>query len=105
MKQMSVTELRDRRKAGEKIILLDVREQNEVDYCKIAGSIHIPMNQVPMRMNELNPQDVIVVHCHVGGRSMQVCGFLESKGYADVSNLHGGIKEWSRQIDPTVPSY
>lgn len=105
MKQMSVKELHQRREAGEKIVLLDVREQNEVDYCKIAGSVHIPMNQVPTRMNELNPQDTIVVHCHKGGRSTQVCRFLESRGYKDVSNLDGGITEWSLQIDPTVPRY
>lgn len=98
-------ELHQRREAGEKIVLVDVREQNEVDYCKIAGSIHIPMGQVPFRLNELNPNDSIVVHCHKGGRSMQVCNFLASKGYKDVSNLHGGITEWSRQIDPSVPMY
>lgn len=105
MKQMSVKELHQRREAGEQIILLDVREQNEVDYCRIAGAIHIPMNQVPARMNELNPQDTIVVHCHKGGRSMQVCHFLERHGYKDVSNLEGGITAWSLQIDPTVPRY
>lgn len=105
MKQMSVKELHQRREAGEQIILLDVREQNEVDYCRIAGAIHIPMNQVPARMNELHPQDTIVVHCHKGGRSMQVCHFLERHGYKDVSNLEGGITAWSLQIDPTVPRY
>lgn len=105
MKQMSVKALQQRREAGEQIVLLDVREQNEVDYCRIAGAIHIPMNQVPARMNELNPQDTIVVHCHKGGRSMQVCHFLESRGYKDVSNLEGGITAWSLQIDPTVPRY
>lgn len=105
MKQISVKELHERREAGEKIVLLDVREQNEVDYCRIAGAIHIPMNQVPQRLQELNPQDTLVVHCHKGGRSMQVCLFLESKGYKNVSNLHGGITEWSRQIDPSVPMY
>lgn len=105
MKQMSVKELHQRREAGEKIVLVDVREQNEVDYCRIAGAIHIPMNQIPTRLNELQPQDTIVVHCHKGGRSMQVCRFLESRGFKDVSNLDGGITEWSRQIDPTVPRY
>lgn len=105
MKQISVKELHERREAGEKIVLLDVREQNEVDHSKIAGAIHIPMNQVPQRLHELNPQDAIVVHCHKGGRSMQVCLFLEGKGYRDVSNLQGGITEWSLQIDPSVPRY
>lgn len=105
MKQISVKELQQRREAGEQMVLLDVREQNEVDYCRIAGARHVPMNQVPQRAQELNPQETIVVYCHKGGRSLQVCRYLESRGYREVSNLQGGIEEWSRQIDPTVPRY
>jgi rhodanese-related sulfurtransferase len=105
MQQVSVRELHERREAGEQIVLLDVREQNEVDYCKIQGSIHLPMAQVPLRLGELDPNATIVVYCHTGRRSMQVCYFLERKGYQDVSNLTGGIEQWSRQIDPSVPRY
>ncbi len=105
MKQIDVQALHDRREAGEKFVLLDVRENDEVEYCKIAGSLHIPMNQVPTRVQELNPQDTIVVYCHKGGRSMQVARFLDAKGFQEVFNLHGGISEWSQRIDPSVPMY
>lgn len=105
MRQIEARELHARREAGESIVLLDVREHDEVNYCKISDSLHIPMNQVPMRMHELDPQSTVVVYCHKGGRSMQVCRFLEARGFKDVFNLQGGITQWSQQVDPTVPQY
>lgn len=105
MRQIEARDLHARREAGEKIVLLDVREHDEVNYCKIPDSIHIPMNQVPMRLQELDPQGAIVVYCHKGGRSMQVCRFLEARGFKETFNLQGGITQWSQQVDPTVPMY
>jgi len=105
MKQMSVKELQERRETGGKLVLLDVRENNEVNYCKISGAVHIPMNQVPLRLQELDPQDTVVVYCHKGGRSMQVCRYLEGRGFKEVYNLLGGITQWSVEIDPSVPMY
>ena len=105
MKQIEPHELHQRREQGEKIVLLDVREQHEVDYCRIAGSLHIPMRQVPHRISELGPEDTIVVYCHHGGRSMQVSRYLEQQGFTSVMNLRGGITVWSQQVDPSVPVY
>jgi rhodanese-related sulfurtransferase len=47
----------------------------------------------------------IVCICHHGARSAQVAMFLESRGHKDVFNLYGGIDAWSRQVDPSVPTY
>ena len=105
MKEIEPRDVHGRRTSGEKIVLLDVREDKEVRYCKIADSIHIPMWQVPQRVNELNPEDNVVVYCRSGKRSMQVCQFLASKGFSNVANLRGGILQWSQQVDPTIPTY
>lgn len=105
MENLEVRELSKLIDTGESVVLLDVREQNEVDYCKIPNSTHIPMNTIPYRLNELKPEDKIIVYCHTGVRSMHVCHFLEQQGFENVLNLKGGIHQWSLQVDPTVPMY
>jgi len=105
MQQIEALDVQRRLAAGEQLVLLDVREPNEVAYCRIPESTHIRMNEIPARLQELHPQDTIVVYCHAGGRSAKVCQFLEANGFANVLNLRGGITQWSLQVDPTVPRY
>ena len=88
-----------------KPLLLDVRELWEFEMCCLAGSQHIPMHLVPMRCEELNRNQEIVVICHHGGRSMQVARFLEGKGYVDVHNLSGGVEAWAKEVDSTMRRY
>ncbi len=86
-------------------LLLDVREPWEFQYCHIEGSLLMPMAVVPARMAELDPEREVVVICHHGGRSAQVCLFLEHQGFARVFNLAGGVAAWAAQIDPRMPQY
>jgi rhodanese-related sulfurtransferase len=60
---------------------------------------------VPDHLAELPHDRRIIVYCHHGGRSYAVAGYLETEGFEDVTNLTGGIDEWSRLIDPDVPRY
>ena len=86
-------------------LLLDVREEDEVRLCALPGSLHIPMNLLPLRQNEL-PDDVpIIVYCHHGIRSLNVARYLAHVGFENVANLQGGIDAWARQIDPSLPRY
>lgn len=86
-------------------VLLDVREPWEFALCQLPESMHMPMHTVPVRLNELNPDDEIVVICHHGGRSMQVAMFLERQGFSSLHNLMGGIDAWASEIDPKLPRY
>lgn len=90
-------------------VMLDVREPHEVQIARIqpAGAkvVHIPMGVIPPRLNELDPAQPIACLCHHGGRSMRVAAFLESRGFAHVANISGGINAWSSQVDPSVPRY
>jgi rhodanese-related sulfurtransferase len=86
-------------------VLLDVREPWEFQTCSIAGSVHIPMGEIPARAQELDPQAEHVVICHHGGRSMQVAMFLEKNGFVGVHNLAGGVDSWARTVDPSLPVY
>jgi rhodanese-related sulfurtransferase len=100
----SVKQMQD---SGQKFILLDCREPQEVATAKIAGSMHIPMKQVPGRLAELEPHksERIVVHCHHGGRSLRVTQFLQQQGFGQVQNMAGGIDAWSLEVDPSVARY
>ena len=86
-------------------LLLDVREEDEVRLCALPGSLHIPMNLIPLRHNEL-PDDVpIIVYCHHGIRSLNVARYLAHVGFENVANLQGGIDAWAAQIDENMARY
>lgn len=86
-------------------LLLDVRENWEVETCRIEGSTQIPMNLIPIRVSELDDDREIVCVCHHGARSMQVANFLERNGFSNVTNLTGGIHAWAVQVDPSMAKY
>jgi rhodanese-related sulfurtransferase len=86
--------------------LLDVREPWEVETARIAGSLSIPMNEIPTRAaKELNPADHLVVLCHHGVRSMNVTVWLRREGFAQAQSIHGGIDAWSLEVDASLPRY
>lgn len=89
----------------ETIELLDVREGWEVALCAIAGSRHIPMNDVPERADELPRDRALVVVCHHGTRSMQVAQWLRAQGFENAINLDGGIDQWARTVEPGMATY
>ncbi len=91
--------------AAEDVVLLDVREPHELAIAAVAAAVHIPMAQIPGRIDELQRDRTIVVMCHSGIRSMQVAGFLSHQGFEQVFNLHGGIDAWSREVDTSIPRY
>ena len=105
MHEISVQDLDARLKAGETLILLDVREPWERNLCALPNSLHAPMQQIPTAINGLNPEDEVVVYCHTGVRSFHVGKFLEHNGFKIVVNLRGGIEAWAREIDKTMARY
>ncbi|WP_291297495.1 rhodanese-like domain-containing protein [Elioraea sp.] len=90
---------------GKAHAVLDVREPWEVDVAALAGAITVPMGEVPARLEEF-PRDVpLVILCHHGARSFRVMSWLRGRGMANAVNLAGGIDAWSREVDPSVPTY
>jgi len=86
------------------IVLLDVRTDAEVARGIIAGARHIPLNQLPARYTELDPEAVTIVYCQSGARSAQACAWLDQKGFAQSYNLQGGVVAWLREGLPlTAP--
>ncbi len=105
MREISVQDLYVRLKAGETLVLLDVREPWERNLCALPNSLHAPMQQVPMVINTLNAADEVVVYCHTGVRSFHVGKFLEHNGFKNVANLRGGIEAWAREVDNSMARY
>jgi rhodanese-related sulfurtransferase len=89
----------------EKPVLIDVREPWEFDVCRISGAKPMPMRSVPARFMEFKRDAETVVICHHGARSFQVCLFLEHQGFGKLYNLYGGMAAWSRDADPSTPTY
>jgi len=102
--EISVEELKRRLDAKEDVYILDVREPHEYQICNLNGHL-IPLNDLPRRVNELDPDKEVVVHCKMGGRSAKAVEFLHKSGFTKAKNLTGGILAWSDKIDPKVPKY
>jgi rhodanese-related sulfurtransferase len=105
MREISVQDLNARLKAGETLVLLDVREPWERNLCALPNSLHAPMQQVPTVINTLNAAAEVIVYCHTGVRSFHVGKFLEHNGFKNVANLRGGIEAWAREVDNTMARY
>jgi adenylyltransferase/sulfurtransferase len=103
--EMEVTALKARMDRGDKFFLLDVREVHEFQICRMPGSTLIPLGELSKRLAELNPEDDIIVHCKMGGRSAKACDLLRQSGFKRVTNVKGGILAWSDKVDPSVPKY
>jgi rhodanese-related sulfurtransferase len=103
--QISAPELKRQLDGGREVVLLDVREPEELLRARLPGAVHIPMAEIPGRLHELDPDKEIVVFCHHGMRSASVVGFLAQREFARVINLAGGIEAWSLTVDPSVPRY
>ncbi len=105
MREISVTELKRRLDAGDVPALLDVRENEELAICRLAGAIHIPMGELPGRVHELDTDRELVVFCHHGQRSAAVVEFLARHYFARVANLRGGIERWAVEVDALMARY
>ena len=102
---ISPKELKSSLDKGDKLVLLDVREEWEYSLAKLDGSILIPLGTLPQSLSRLNRDSEIIAICHHGMRSADATNFLLQQGFQNVKNLAGGIDAWSTQVDGTVPRY
>ncbi len=107
MRQLSAIELSALLQSSAELrpVVIDVRESWEWQVAKIEGATHLPMNEIPNRIQEIDSTHPTVVICHHGVRSLQVIAYLQRMGFDNLHNLQGGIDAWSRTVDSTVPLY
>lgn len=105
MSEISPQELKARLDRRDPIVLLDVRQDWETRLCRLESAVHIPIEEIEFRAEELNAEDEIVVYCHVGQRSAIVAEYLTQLGFTNARNLVGGLDNWARTVDPTMTRY
>ncbi len=102
---ISVADLDERRRRGDDLDLLDVREPHEWEIGRIEGARLAPLSRFAEAMSTLDSARDVIVYCKSGQRSAKVVRQLQAAGFRRVWNLDGGITRWSEEIDPTVPRY
>jgi rhodanese-related sulfurtransferase len=91
--------------AGLPVLLLDVRQPEEHEYCALPGSVLIPLGELMTRAEEVQPEGAtVVVYCHHGVRSLSGAAILHRAGI-EAKSLAGGIDRWALTVDPSVPRY
>ena len=105
MPETTVEELKLSIDKQEKLFVLDVREPQEHQICRIPGSTLIPLGDLPSRLVELEGYDNMVVHCKSGVRSAKAVQLLHKAGFKQARNLRGGILAWIDKIDSSLPKY
>jgi len=95
---------------GVRPLLVDCRRSDEWDLCRIAGAVHLPMEETERRADELEDEEggrshPVIVYCHHGRRSLRVAAALRALGFTDVRSMAGGIDLWATDIDPSVARY
>jgi rhodanese-related sulfurtransferase len=91
------------------VTLLDVRESWELQTASVVANgfelKHLPMNDTPARLTELDQSSPIACLCHHGARSLRVAQFLVQNGFTNVVNVAGGIAAWAQTVDHNIPQY
>ncbi len=103
--EMTVEELKQRMDRKDDLYILDVRNPEEIQICRLPGSIVIPLPQLGQRMTELDKSREWIVHCKSGMRSQKAIQLLQSAGFKKTRNLKGGIMAWAQRIDRNMPTY
>ena len=85
--------------------LIDVRQDWELELCRIENSLNIPLNLLPQRLEEIPTDIPLFTLCHHGVRSEQAAVFLKNAGFQNVSTIKGGIDAWAKEIDTTLKTY
>jgi rhodanese-related sulfurtransferase len=103
--EISAKEVNERVARGDRLLLVDVREQWEYDLSKISGAKLIPLGTLPANLNTLRDADEVICYCHHGMRSLDAAVWLRQQGVESAKSMAGGIERWSVEVDPQVPRY
>jgi adenylyltransferase/sulfurtransferase len=103
--EITVEELHVRLQRNEEVVILDVRNVEEYQICRLPGSRLIPLPELPGRIAELDSSREVVVHCKSGMRSARAVHFLREQGFRKIKNLKGGILAWADRIDRSLAKY
>jgi len=105
VEEISAVELKQRRDKGDALEVIDVRDPHEWAICRIPETRLVPLGSLMEHLHEFDSAKTYVMHCKSGIRSAKAIGQLRRAGFKRLLNLKGGILAWSREVDPSVPTY
>jgi len=105
MDEITPQELKARLAGNDRPLLLDVRQDWETRLARLENAVHIPIEEIELRADELNADDEVVVYCHQGVRSAAVADYLRQRGFKNVKNLRRGLDSWARTVDTSMRRY
>lgn len=106
MQFITSEELKEKFDNDEEFVLLDVRDLFEANISNFSReTLPIPFEELEDKVSELNKEREYVVFCRSGSSSKDACKLLTEKGFKNVKTLKGGINEWAKKIDTSLPQY
>lgn len=96
IKELDVATLKAYLDEGKNIRLLDVRSIAEMGAGMIPNAEKLPLHTLPVKLNEIENDDLCVLYCRSGARSAQGVGFMAAQGFDNVYNLRGGVIAWQQ---------
>ena len=95
-RQVTPREVLEMQERGEPVVLVDIREIQEVNAAKIPDSVHVPRSHLESRIEAQVARDAnVVLYCSSGSRSVLSADTLQSMGYSTVASMSGGIRAWA----------
>jgi len=105
--EITPTDLHRKMERGDRLLLVDVRELDEKEIADLpeVGQLRIPLGEFLDRIEELDPNEEIVLYCRSGSRSGWAARHLVARGYPRIWNLKGGLLGWKFEVDPSIEAY
>lgn len=94
--------LREKLQSGQRLTIIDTREEAEYAFGHIPGSVSIPLGALEKEIERFSIDEEIYVICRTGQRSDQACGKLASLGYKNVTNVLPGMSGWKGPIEKGI---
>jgi rhodanese-related sulfurtransferase len=102
--EVSPEALAGRLESGDPPVMVDVRTLPEVAAYHIPGILWIPLNELPARLSEMDPEQETVLLCEHGVRSVAACQFLQQNGFGKLGNMTGGMSGWNGPVQSGLPA-
>jgi sulfur-carrier protein adenylyltransferase/sulfurtransferase len=95
IREVTAQQVLEMQQRGEPVVLVDVRESQEVNAAKIPGSVHVPRSHLESRIEQVPRDADVVLYCSSGSRSVLSADTLQTMGYSKVASMSGGLRAWA----------
>ena len=104
MRLISCQDLKSKLDAGENLLIIDIRDAEDFEYCHIEGSLNYPKPEFDQHVKDIPEDRLVVLVCKYGKKSEQLVTMVRggTTRFKNVCSLLGGLWDWSREIDPSM---